>query len=104
MTVDVIVQRDGGLKQGKDIVDALIATVAVALNRGRNELDQQATPKTPVELTTVYRSGVGLGQLAEVAEGIRAEIYRGKIIRIRHQISPDRATTSLTVQRISDFG
>lgn len=104
MAVDIFVQRDGGLKQGKDIVDPLIPTIAVALNRGRNELDQQATPKTPVELTTVYRPGVLLGQLVEIAEGIRAEIYRGKVIRIRHQISPDRAVTTLTVQRISDFG
>lgn len=102
--VDIIVQRDGGTKQGPDIVDALIASVAVAQNRGRNELDQQATQKTPVELTTVYRSGVLLGQLAEVAEGIRAEIYRGKIINIRHTISGDKATTAIRVQRITDFG
>ena len=102
--VDIIVQRDGGTKQGQDIVNALISTVAVAQNRGRNELDQFSTPKTPVELTTVYRSGVLLGQLAEVAEGIRAEIYRGKIIRIRHTISGDKATTAISVQRVSDFG
>lgn len=104
MAVDIIVQRNGGTRQGPDIVDALISNVQVAQNRGRNELDQQASPKTPVQLSTVYRSGVQLGQLAEVAEGIRAEIYRGKIIRIRHTISGDKAVTAVSVQRIAPFG
>jgi len=98
--VDIVVRRLPGDICGDDIIDPLVSTELVALARGRNELDSLATIKVPVQLRTIYRSGVALGQLVEVQDSMQGLTYRAKIINIQHQIEQTRAITILTVERI----
>lgn len=103
MALDVIIEREPGDKDGEDIVDPLISTVAIALIRGRNELDQRATPKVPVRYTTVYRKGLLLGSLVEIADSLYGRIVFGKITAISHAISPEGAISELIVEELSNF-
>lgn len=102
--VDLVVQRPPGLRVGPDIEDPLISETSVALERGRNELDATATAKVPEQVEAVYRPGVVLGQLVEVEDVILARTRRGKVTAIRHVIANSRATSALTVERVTDFG
>lgn len=97
---DIIVRRGAGDLCGDDITDPLISTQAVAVNRGRNELDRRATVKVPVNLRTIFRPGVLLGQLVEVNDSLQGITYRAKVVQIRHDIEQTKATTALTVERI----
>lgn len=103
MALDVIVERDPGNKDGEDIVDPLISTVSVALVRGRNELDRTASPKVPVQYTTVYRKGLQLGNLVEILDSLYGRTIFGKITAINHAISPEGAITELTIEELSNF-
>ena len=98
--VDLVVRRNPGDLCGDDIVDPLVTTELVALARGRNELDRLATVKVPVQLRTVFRPGVALGQLVEVQDSMQGITYRAKIINIQHQIEQTRAVTVLIVERL----
>ena len=97
---DIIVRRNPGDLCGDDIIDPLLSTQAVAINRGRNELDRRATVKIPVTLRTIFRPGVLLGQLVEVSDSLQGIVYRAKVTQIRHDLTQTKATTALTVERL----
>lgn len=105
--MEVIVTRHPGNKDGPDLIEALLATVPVALSRGRREMDENAHAKADVTLTTLYRSGVRLGQLIEVNDALQGETWYGKITGINHRIGPSDAglvvLTTLTIRRPTDF-
>lgn len=103
MTVDIVVYRNAGLNQGDDIVDRLITSTAVALERGRAELDDRATQKEDVDNTTVLRSGVRLGQLVEINDSLQGRTYRGKITAITHRIGQTSVKTTISIRREGDF-
>ena len=104
MTVDIIVIRDEGDKAGEDIVEPLVGDVSTARNRGRNELDERSNQKIPIRYTTVFRSGVRLGQLARVVDSLFGEVFEGKITSIKHVIATRAAVTELVIERIQDDG
>lgn len=104
MSLDLFVQRNGGDKRGEDIVDPLIGNIPVALERGRNELDERASGMQIVEITTVFRPGVRLGQLAKFLDAHLGVVWYGKIAGITHAYDADdngkyTLTTKLQVQR-----
>ena len=107
--VDIIVRRHGGLRPGADIVEPLIGgNEAVAVMRGRNELDERAQAFTPINLRVVARTGLLPGQLAEVNDSDQGRSYRAKIksVRLVHTTDGDGAETSrceLAVEKISEF-
>jgi len=53
----------------------------------------------PVELTIAYRSGLRLGQLAEVHDSLLGESFRGKITGIAHSVENNEVTTRLNIER-----
>jgi len=107
MTIDLFVQRGAGDRPGEDIVDPLISAIPVAIQRGRNELDEQASAPQSVNAETVYRAGVRRGQLArfyDIQNGIQST---AKVTGITHQVKKVgesvQLTTSLRVKRPTGF-
>lgn len=95
----IIVTRGAGNKRGEDIADALLSTVEAQLARGTAELDAHSTAPQTVNLSTVYRTGVSLGQLIEVHDALQGQSYRGKITGVSHRIDAGAVTTVLDVVR-----
>ena len=80
----IAVARYDGNRQAPPIVDGLLCTEAVCVNRGRNELDEHAYKHAPVTVNAVFRPGVRLGQLAEVHDALQGISWRGKIVGIQY--------------------
>lgn len=99
---DLFVKRSLGDLRGPDIIDRLLASDDVAIERGRNELDINSGLQD-IELVTVFRTGVKMGQLVEVLDALQGRIYRGKIKGIRHIASSGVIQTQLTLDKPSTF-
>ncbi len=99
----IIAVRDAGDLQGEDIVDALLSTVTVQLERGRAELDAHSTIPQSVSLGVVFRTGLELGQLAEVHDAMQGKSYRGKITGISHRIDNGAVTTLLDIEHRGSY-
>lgn len=78
MSVDLIVQRGDGSKPGEDFESPLLTLAAVALEKGRNLLNEGARSYSP-SLSVRYRKGIRPGQLAEVHDAAQGESWRGRI-------------------------
>lgn len=99
MGLAIKVKRGAGDKQGQDIVDPLVTTVQVAIDRGRAELDSSAENLQTVQLTVKFRPGIRNGQLIEVHDELQGESWRGKIIGIQYANQGLKLTAQLTVVR-----
>ena len=103
MSIDIFVQRGAGSKPGENIVDPLVSSIPVAIQRGRNELDERSHAQQDVELETVYRAGVRLGNLSRDHDMHSGEIWTGKNIGITHNVrrvgDSVQTTTTLRVKR-----
>lgn len=99
MTLAIKVVRDEGDKQGKDIVDALLSDLGVALSRGRAELDENGRPYQEVDLEIIYTAGVENGMLIEVQDSLQGITWRGKITGIRHIAVGGVSSTELKIRR-----
>lgn len=101
--VDIIVQRGAGESPGDEIVDPLTATEAVALVRGRNELDASAAEKVPVNYTLIPQPGLQLGQLLELHDAQTGQRFKGKLVKIGLSKAPAKGRMAITVERNSNF-
>ena len=104
MSIDIFVQRGAGDKPGDDIIDPLIGSIPVAIQRGRNELDARSVPLKKVDTEALYRVGVRLGQLARFHDLLNGVEWSGKISGISHQVTKAendsvQLTTKLKVER-----
>lgn len=105
MTIQVCVIRGFGDLQGPDVIDPLLSTENVAVERGRVELDKNSGLQE-IQLTTVFRDvdplstkEVRMGQIILVIDALQGEEWRGKISGIRHSATGGVITTDLTVQK-----
>lgn len=94
----ITVIRGAGDRRGADITDALITSTAVALARGRNELDARGGLQE-VDLTIHFRAGVNDGQLIEVSDSLLGDVWRGVISSVEHRFDGNQALTLLRVER-----
>lgn len=99
MSVDIIVVRGLGDKRGPDIVDPLLTSVPLAINRGTTEI-QDKEPGTTVQLTTKYRTGVLKGSIVEVLDSLHNKVWRGKIVAIAHNSVLADLRTDLDIERL----
>lgn len=97
--IDIFVQRGAGDYRGEDIVDPLLSALEPALDRGRAELDSTSVLQQPIQVTTKFRTGVRLGQLAEFHDSLQGVSWKGKITGIQHSIQGSTVTTVLEVIR-----
>lgn len=95
---EAYVQRGEGLRPGPDIIDPLMATPLVLLERGRAEIDANSGLQK-VYLTCVYRGGVQAGQLVEVHDSLQGETYRGKIVGAAYRARGNAVTLEITLLR-----
>jgi len=106
--VDIMVQRGNGSRRGDDIIDPLIGSVSVAIQRGRNELDRQTRGLQDVDIEARYRDGLRTGQIAQFFDSAIAAQWFGKIEGITHTASRAglghvELITSLNIKRPSGF-
>lgn len=101
--VDLIVRRNSGASPGDDIVDPLIASDAVALVRGRNELDASAQGYTPVTLRVMQRPGLQPGQMHEVHDSYQGKSYRARVTRVTYRREGVKGRAVLEVDKVSQF-
>ncbi len=103
MSIDIFVQRNAGAHRGDDIVDPLIGSIPVAIQRGRNELDDRASGTQVVEVEAVYRTGLRLGQLGQFFDVQTGDTWFGKISGISHHWNGQELTTTLQIKKPTDF-
>jgi hypothetical protein len=103
MSIDIFVQRGAGDRRGDDIVDPLIGSIPVAIQRGRNELDGKALSPQRVQAECVFRTGLRLGQLARFYDFDTGEIWNGKVAGIQHTQKGVVLTTRLQIEKPTDF-
>ena len=101
--VDLIVQRHGGDAPGDDISDPLIATDAVALVRGRNELDARALDKQLVDYELLPMAGLAPGKLLEIHEAGTGLVFRAKVKAVGLSKSLTRGRITVTLERPAVF-
>ena len=101
--VDLIVQRHGGDSPGDDIVDPLISTDAVALARGRNELDARAGNKQDVTYNMIPVAGVLPGTFVEVFEVSTGQSFRAKVKSVSKSKALGESRMTLKLERVGVF-
>jgi hypothetical protein len=104
MALDIFVQRDAGDRRGDDVVDPLIGdNIPIAIQRGRNELDEKSSSPQKVNSECVHRTGLELGQHVRVFDFDTGEVWNGKVASITHKQEGRMLTTSLVIERPSNF-
>ena len=92
----IIAQRGAATRPAADLVDELISEIPVAIQRGRNYLDDHAGLQS-ILLATTWRSGVESGQLIAVYDPLQGAAWRGQIAAIEHIAEGPRLTTRIGV-------
>lgn len=98
MSVDIMVIRGDGDRQGEDIQDRLICHLDVALARGRNECDENSGLQRVV-ISSRLRTDIGNGLVAEVQDSLQGATWRGKVTSVRHAVSGHTITSDFTIAR-----
>lgn len=86
----VVVERGDGDKPGPEIVDELLGSTALLVERGRNEIDAQCSNRRIVNITGPYRKWLDTGRIVEFHG--RRGCYRGMVIRSALVIKRDGNT------------
>jgi hypothetical protein len=102
--ISVIAQRAPADSPGPDISDPLLTSEAVAVERGRNEIDRNFSPREIVSGSGPLRSFVRPGALAEVMDFERGP-WRGKVtscsLTVTRQEADFNADCNLTLERLA---
>ncbi|MDX8382477.1 MAG: hypothetical protein R8M45_00250 [Ghiorsea sp.] len=75
--------------------------MSVALARAAAELGVTAHDSQIVDLVTVYRPALTLGQLIEVHDYSQVGSWKGKVTGIRHNASSGTLQSTLKVERLN---
>lgn len=89
--ISVIVERPPSDRQGPDISDPLITSDAVAVERGRNEIDAACSNREVVSSAGPLSGYVRPGTLVEVADSER-QTWRGMVKSSSIVVSMDGET------------
>jgi hypothetical protein len=98
MSVDIIVVRGAGDRQGDDIISGLLSDINVALLRGAAAIND-ATPIYDVSLRTHFRPGVRNGDNVMVIDQFQGETWYGRVVGINHVLERPTLYTDLEVER-----
>lgn len=97
--ISLTVIRDDGDIPGEDITDPLITNEAMAIQRGRNEIDASAKI-TPVDIDAIHRTGLETGQTVQVLDALQGATWLGKITSIDIAVEAPSITTTISVERV----
>ena len=95
------VRRFDGTKEGDPIVEVLAADEAALLQRGRNELDSQATDKTEITQEIPYSPDIELLELIAVINYSDGSQVRGRVVGFKHSFTLPEAITELTIEALA---
>lgn len=98
MSVDIMVVRGDGDRQGEDVQDRLICTLEVALARGRNECDENSGLQKVV-ISSRLRTDVRNGLVSEVQDSLQGATWRGKVTSVRHSVEGQVISSDFTIVR-----
>ncbi|AEH21880.1 VHS1067 protein [Vibrio phage 1] len=95
------VRRFDGTKEGSPIVEVLATNEAALLQRGRNELDNQATDKEEVTHEIPFQSDLELYDFIEITDYSNGSKTRGRVISLTHSFSLPEAITTVTLEALA---
>ena len=95
----IAVIRGNGDRHAEPIIDQLLTSESVALNRGRNELDKNGFRFSINTLVCVGRAGFSPGQLIAVSDAQFNEVWVGKVTSVEYVMDGDVPTATLSVYR-----
>lgn len=110
--VSICVIRGSGKCQGEDITDPLIINEVIALERARQELNDNAHSLQNVAIVIPYTTGLRIGGLIEILDSFQGASYKARIVSISHRSVIDGDTgsegnperiTEITVEKPTDF-
>ena len=87
--INITVIRGVGANEGEDIFEPLLATQALAMQRGEQELNDQSQPTAQKQVTIPFQAGLERGLLARVTDSLQGLVYVGKISGVRHTVQMD---------------
>ena len=82
-----------------DIVDDLMTTEQVALERGRNELDQKQFSRSIYICTLPLNEDISPGDIVEVQENAAADVWIGKVTGVTINVADPAITHTLRIDR-----
>ncbi|AUR96002.1 hypothetical protein NVP1215B_084 [Vibrio phage 1.215.B._10N.222.54.F7] len=95
------VRRADGTKEGDPIISILAAEVSALRERGRNELDAQATDKLENVYDVPYSPDLVLCDIVDIKEYDTGKVVRGKVIKLDHSFTLPEAITTLTIEALA---
>lgn len=100
MSVDIIVVRGSGDKQGEDIVSGLLSDIDVALLKGATAINDSASVYD-VDLRSTFRPGVRKGNSIMVVDQYQGEVWYGRVLSFSHVVEGETPAvyTDLSVER-----
>ena len=84
--ISVIVQRDDGSIPAEDIIDSLVCSEDVAIQRGTQYIDANHKSKTMISTNGPYHSWMAPGSLLEVVDS-STEKYKAELTGIGIEIT-----------------
>ena len=100
MSIDIVVVRGAGDRQGPDIVSGLLSDIDVALLRGTTAIND-ATSIWEVQLRTHFRTDVRNGDTVMVIDQLQGETWYGRIVGVNHVLERPLVYTDLTVEKFN---
>ena len=97
--IDITVVRDAGDNPGEDIINPLILTEAVAVSRGRNEIDRNSKV-TIVTQESKYRSGIKTGHIVQVLDALQGSVWLGKITSVDIAVEGPVTSATLGIEKV----
>lgn len=97
--IDIRVIRGDADIIGEVISDPMLETAAVAIQRGRAEIDRNAVMQ-PVTLQTRYREGLVPGKIVEVLDALQGTVWRGKLREVNLAVEGINITASLRIEKV----
>lgn len=95
------VRRFDGTKEGDPIIEILAADEAALLQRGRNELDNQASDKIEITHEIPYSPDLELLDLVAVVNYGDGSQVRGLVTNFAHSFTLPEAITEITIEALA---
>jgi len=95
------VRRFDGTREGQPIIEVLAASEAALLQKGRNELDNQATDKAEITHEIPYSPSLELLDLAAIISYEDGSQVRGRVVNFTHSFTAPEAITTLTIEALA---
>ncbi|QNJ59188.1 hypothetical protein [Vibrio phage vB_ValS_PJ32] len=95
------VKRFDGTKDGEPIIEILAAEEAALIQRGRNELDDQAEDKIERTFEVPYNTAIDLLVFASVHDVEKGVTYKGRVVSVTHSFSLPEAITTFVMETLT---